>query len=98
MVILISIRNATGAEVGRREVTVPSGSFMHVHLPVGDMLQAGSSLHLGSADFRIVSGEGAVVPYASIIDNASAVATYVMGQFPDPMVTTSSFVFRSLVQ
>jgi len=94
MVVEITIRNATGAVVGSRSISIPSGTFMHVQIPVGSMLQAGSALDLGSADFRVVEGEGAVVPYASIIDNATAVAGYVMGQFPDPVTTTATFGFR----
>lgn len=95
MVVEITIRNATGAVVGTRNITIPSGSFMHIQFPVQDLLQAGSSLSLGSADFRITQGEGAVVPYASIVDNATNNATYVMGVFPEPTAfTTSSFGFR----
>lgn len=94
MIVEITIRNATGAVVGTRSISIPSGSFMHAQVPVGSLLQAGSSLDLGSADFRVVSGEGAVVPYASIIDNATSVASYVMGQFPDPVTSTTSFSFR----
>lgn len=95
LVVEITIRNATGAIVGTRNITVPSGSFMHIQFPVQDLLQAGTSLNLGSADFRITQGEGAVVPYASIVDNATNNATYVMGMFPEPTpFTASSFGFR----
>jgi hypothetical protein len=104
MVVEITVRNATGAAVGTRNVTIPAGSFMHYQFAVGEILQAGSALTLGSVDFRVVQGEGAVVPYASIVDNATSYATYVMGQFPEPTVTTStssrisSSVFRNLIQ
>jgi hypothetical protein len=98
MTVEILIRNDTGAEVGSQQITIPAGRFMHIQVPVGPMLQAGSSLDLGSVDFRIVAGEGVVVPYASVIHNASSVATFMLGQFPDPILSTSSRLFRSLVR
>ena len=98
MTVEIIIRNDTGAQVGSQQITIPAGRFMHIQVPVGPMLQSGSSLDLGSADFRIVAGEGVVVPYASVVDNASSVATFMLGQFPDPVLSTSSRLFRSLVR
>lgn len=103
MVVEITIRNATGGVAGTRNVTVPAGGFMHYQFPVGGVLATGSSLELGSADFRVTQGEGAVVPYASIIDNATAIASYVMGSLPEPTPFTTSAkriapnVFRTLI-
>jgi hypothetical protein len=103
MVVEITLRNATGGPVGTRSVTIPSGSFMHYQFPIAEILSPGVALELGSADFRVTQGEGAVVPYASIVHNATATATYVMGQFPEPAPFTTSSnrfapsVFRSLI-
>lgn len=100
MVVEITVRNANGAVVGSRNVTIEAGNFMHYQFPVSELLQAGSSLELGSVDFRVTQGEGAVVPYASVIDNATSVATYIMGSLPETTPFTSKRspdVFRSII-
>jgi hypothetical protein len=53
---------------------------------------------IGSADFRITEGEGVVVPYASVIDNTTREATYLMGVFPETGAPQSlrSNIFQSL--
>jgi hypothetical protein len=81
MIIEITIRNGTGGAIGQRSITVPAGTFMQIQVPVSSMIA--SSLDQGSADFRIVSGEGVVIPYGSIVDNATGNAAYVMGVFPE---------------
>jgi hypothetical protein len=49
-----------------------------------------------SATYRIVSGDGAVIPYASIIDSLSAAAFYISGQFPPNAAFCKSSTFRTL--
>jgi hypothetical protein len=81
MTVEVTIRNASGGSLGVRTITVPAGQFMHIQFPVSS-LTAGA-FNEGSADFRIVTGEGVVVPYASIIDNATGNAAFVGGVFPE---------------
>lgn len=100
MVVEVTVRNGTGGSMGVRSITVPAGNFMQIQFPVTSLTN--STIDVGSADFRIVSGEGVVVPYASIIDNASGSATYVSGMFPETTTSASakslrgSYIFRSL--
>lgn len=93
LVVEVLIRNASGEIVGMRSISVPPATFMHLQFAVGPLLQPDTSLDLGSADVRIVEGEGALVPYASVIDNATDVATYIMGQLPEPVITTTTSAF-----
>ncbi len=37
---------------------------------------------VGTAELRIVQGSGAVVPYASVVDNVTGAASYIGAQFP----------------
>jgi hypothetical protein len=57
----------------------------------------------GSARYRVVSGDGQIVPYASVIDNATADAVFVSGNFPANAKITalrqgSSSPFRKLLE
>lgn len=81
MTVEVTIRNATGGVAGTRSITIPGGRFAHMQFPVGSF--ANMQFDIGSADFRITQGEGVVVPYASLIDNVTGEATYLMGVFPE---------------
>ena len=95
MTIEVSVRNGTGAIVGTRSVTIPAGRFAHMQFPVSSFVEG--QVDIGSADFRIVQGEGVVVPYASVIDNTTGEASYLMGVFPPTGAPATSSLFRSLV-
>jgi hypothetical protein len=82
MVVEVTIRNADGASVGTRSFFIPPGNFAHYQFNIGSIVQDGS-IDVGTAEFRITEGEGTVVPYASLIDNATGEAAYIMGQFPN---------------
>ena len=96
MTIEVTARNAAGGSVGTRSVTIPAGRFAHVQFPVASF--ANIQFDIGSADFRITEGEGVVVPYASVIDNTTREATYIMGVFPDTGAPQSlrGTIFNSL--
>ncbi|HEX7831712.1 MAG TPA: hypothetical protein VF787_18805 [Thermoanaerobaculia bacterium] len=100
MTVEVTIRNASGGSLGIRSITVPAGNFMQIQFPVGSLTN--TTFDNGSADFRIVSGEGVVVPYASIVDNASGNAAYVTGVFPETTSAAAaslfnrSYIFRNL--
>ena len=96
MTIEVTARDAAGRAVGTRSVTIPAGRFAHIQFPVSSF--AGSQFEIGSADFRITEGEGVVVPYASVIDNTTREAAYIMGVFPPTGAPQSlrATVFQSL--
>lgn len=98
MTIEITLRNATGAAVGTRSITIPGGRFAHMQFPVASFQT--QQFDIGSADFRVTQGEGVVVPYASVIDNATREAAYIMGVFPDtgaPQLLGNRNLFQSLI-
>jgi hypothetical protein len=95
MTIEVSVRNGTGGVVGTRSITIPAGTFAHMQFPVSSF--AAGAVDVGSADFRVTQGEGVVVPYASVIDNTTGEATYLMGVFPETGAPTATpSLFRSL--
>jgi len=99
MTVEVSVRNAAGGIVGTRRITVAPGQFIHVQFNIRTISLA--QFDVGTLEFRIVEGEGTVVPYASVVDNATGEAAYIMGQFPNSTPTTSAFrtnLFRSLME
>lgn len=102
MTVEVTIRDSSGGSVGSRLFTIPGGNFTHVQFPstaITGTVLPNSSFDAGSADFRIVAGDGAVVPYVSVIDNVTADAVFVSGQFPPNAAFAKSGVpsaFREL--
>lgn len=84
----ITIRNAEGAVLGSEKFLVPAGTYMHRQMPVTRFTSTGFSA--GSAEVKIVGGDGAIVPYASVIDNGTADAVFVSGHFPPQTPFTQS--------
>lgn len=102
MTLEVSLRDERGAAIGstRRFTIAPAG---FTQLQFSSRSVADRSFNDGSASFRIVQGSGAVVPYASVIDNRTADATFILGQFPPNSQTTAAgtiapAVFRSLFE
>jgi hypothetical protein len=102
MNLAITIRGADGTPLGGRNFTIPAGAVMQMQFSARDMAPA--NFDIGGAEFRITSGTGAVVPFASIIDNRTADAVFVSGVFPQNMDATSLFgkgaapsLFRSIL-
>ncbi|HVG22746.1 MAG TPA: hypothetical protein VND45_01220 [Thermoanaerobaculia bacterium] len=94
MTIEVTLRNGTGGVVGTRSITIPAGRFAHMQFPVASFAQG--AIDVGSADFRITQGEGVVVPYASVIDNRTGEASYLMGVFPPSGPPSATTLFRAL--
>lgn len=98
MVVQITVRNASGSAIGTRAFSIPGGAFTHVQFNITSI--APVTLDIASATVSIVQGNGAVVPYASVIDNGSADAVFILGQFPNnaPAAGKTAFssVFRDL--
>lgn len=98
MTVEVSIRNGAGAIVGGRSYVIPAGNFAHHQFNLTSIVPG--TLEVGTAEFRILQGEGTVVPYASLIDNATGEAAYIMGQFPDStptMLNSHRSLFRLLL-
>jgi hypothetical protein len=93
MVVQVSVRSANGGVVGERIFIIPAGRFAHYQFNLRSI--ANGNFDIGSADIRIVEGEGTVVPYASVVDNRTGEAAYIMGQFPN---STPRPVANSLFQ
>lgn len=74
------LKDSTGSTIGSRTFAVAPGNFTHVQFSSKSLSTA--SFDIGSVEVRITQGSGAVVPYASVIDNVTADAVYVTGQFP----------------
>ncbi|MDQ3282711.1 MAG: hypothetical protein M3Q69_15015 [Acidobacteriota bacterium] len=99
MNVEITFRNGTGGVAGTRSFFVPGGSFMHMQIPARSFVN--SNVDIGTVEFRITDGSGTIVPYASLVDNNTGDATYLMGQFPDSTNTHFSIMpslFRGLLQ
>jgi hypothetical protein len=99
MVVEVMVRNAAGGVVGTRSFVIPAGRFEHMQVPVRSI--AAGAFDIGSIDVRIAEGEGVVVPYASVIDNATGEAAYIMGVTPPtgpPALRPMPSLFRQLVE
>lgn len=100
MAVEVTIRNAAGQSLGTKLISIPAGNFTHTQFSVSSITN--TPFDLGTAEIRIVQGLGTVVPYASVVDNATSAATYVMGSFPASTAlgkgSIDSNIFRSLFQ
>jgi len=90
----VTLRGADGTLLGTRMFTIPGAAFEHVQFSSTSMTN--QTFDEASATYRIVSGDGAVIPYASVVDNLSAAGFYISGQFPANAPFANSSVFRSL--
>ena len=82
--VTVTVRNAAGTTVGTRQISVGPGAVTHLQFPVRSLSGAGAaSFDVGSAEFRVTQGSGSVVSYASVIDNQTADAVFITGNFPD---------------
>lgn len=79
-IVQITIRDGSGTNLGSRFVTVPPGNFIQTQFSVASITS--TLFSVGSAEIKLVQGTGTVVPYASVIDNATGSPMYIMGQFP----------------
>lgn len=81
LAIEVKIRGADGATLGTRSFTVPAKQFAHLQFSSTDV--GAGFFDAAGAEFRIIAGDGAVTPYASVIDNRNADAIFIAGVFPD---------------
>jgi hypothetical protein len=85
MNVVITIKGADGASLGTRNFTVSPGVVMQTQFSARTFTT--TNFNVGGAEFRITSGSGSVVPYASVIDNRTADAVFVSGVFPQNETT-----------
>lgn len=78
--VTITVRGANGAVLGTKTLSFAPGEITQLQFSAREI--AAGNFDIGSAEVRIFSGSGSVVPYASIIDNRTADAVYVSGTFP----------------
>jgi len=100
MRIDVTVRNADGAPVGAtRQFIVNPGSIEQIQFSVKSF--SGDFFDAGSAEFNIAVGDGAVIPYGSVVDNITGDAVFVTGQFPAnaafPNSKQAPSVFRSFL-
>ncbi|HEV7243090.1 MAG TPA: hypothetical protein VGQ36_27935 [Thermoanaerobaculia bacterium] len=87
LVLEVSLAGRTGAAIGTtRTFAIPAGALAHLFF--SSTVLAGV-FDEGVARFRIVSGSGAVAPFASVIENSSNNAMFLNGGFPPGTSTTS---------
>jgi hypothetical protein len=101
LVFEVTVSRADGVEIGTQRYTVPAGNYMHRQFSSTTI--GTTQFDAGSARYRVVSGDGQIVPYASVIDNATADAVFVSGNFPANAKITAlrqgaSSPFRSLLE
>lgn len=80
MNLAITVKGPTGATLGTRNYSIAPGAVMQIQFSAREI--AGANFDVGGAEFRITTGSGSVVPYASVIDNRTADAVFVAGNFP----------------
>lgn len=100
MLVEVTIRDANGGVAGTKTVFIPQGNFAQYQFSVDSFVD--EDVDLGSADFRITQGEGTIVPYASLVDNRTGEAAYIMGDFPDSTPAANArratSLFRQLLE
>lgn len=85
LVVEFTVVGRDGATLGTRQFSIPIGTFRFLQFPVTTVAPTGFSE--ASVNVTILSGDGEVVPYASIIDNQTADAVFVLGELPPNMNT-----------
>jgi hypothetical protein len=96
MAVTVTIRNAAGAVIGTRLFAIGAGNFEHVQFSVASI--STNQFDVGSAEFAITQGNGSVVPYASVVDNRTSDASFVLGQFPASTQLLSNPLMPSLMR
>lgn len=82
VVVSFTLRDFSGAVIGApRSFTIAPGVF--THLQFSSRTIADKAFDLASAEVQITAGNGVVVPYASVVDNKTADAVFVLAQFPN---------------
>ncbi len=101
MVVTVVLRNGAGAPLGNgRSFAIQSGAIIHVQFSSSSI--TATPFDVASGEVRITQGNGAVAPYATVVDNGSGDAVYIDGVFPKNMPspsaskTTQRSIFREV--
>ncbi|HEY0371607.1 MAG TPA: hypothetical protein VGD79_06375 [Thermoanaerobaculia bacterium] len=100
MNLAITIKGQFGSTLGTRNYSIAPGAVMQIQFSAREIADA--NFNVGGAEFRITTGSGSVVPYASVIDNRTADAVFVTGNFPQNDTSAlgtgaSRSLFRSIL-
>ena len=96
MMLEVTLRNGSGATIGTRTFMIPGNGFEHLQFSAASL--SNQTFDEGSATFRIVSGDGSVAPYASVIDNFSSAGFFIGSQFaPNAPFASGATTFRILL-
>lgn len=96
MTVEITLKGADGSTLGTRSFVIPPGSFRHLQFNANTIR---STFELAGAEYRITAGDGAVTPYATVIDSVTGDSVFVTGVFPPnaPFAKTGD-LFRQAVR
>ena len=82
--IEVAFLDAAGVQIGTRLFEVPAAALAHVHISSRDIAPA--SFDSATARVRVLSGDGVVTAYASVVDQTSGDASFI----PAAMLDSSS--------
>jgi hypothetical protein len=82
--IEVALLDASGTQIGALLFDVPAGSLAHVHISSRDIVPA--SFDSATGRVRVLSGDGVVTAYASVVDHTSGDASFI----PAAMLDSSS--------
>jgi hypothetical protein len=77
MSVIVAFNGANGQVLGKRVFNVAAGSTTHVQFAASTV--SPSSFDTAGGVVRILQGNGTVIAYASIVDNATGDASYIAG-------------------
>jgi hypothetical protein len=98
MTLEVTLRGANGASLGTRGFAIPANTFVHSQFSTVSV--ANANYDAAGAEFRITTGDGAVTPYASVVDNRTNDAVFISGVFPPnaPFAIRTPSIFQQLVE
>jgi hypothetical protein len=91
----ITLLDAAGIAVGSRLFEFPAGTLSHRHINSRDI--APMEFEAATARIRVVSGDGVVAAYGSVVDNVSSDASFVpaaLGQQPPASLLRQQSMLR----
>lgn len=94
MVVEVRLKAADGSTTGTRTFSIPPNQFVHVQFAASTLTP--SLIDAGAAEMRITGGDGAVAPYASVVDNVSQDAVFIPSIFPPSSPFTKQLMGESL--
>jgi hypothetical protein len=98
MTITVELKGADGTSLGTRTFLVPANRFVHTQFSTLSI--ANVTYDAAGAEFRITGGDGAVTPYASVVDNRTGDAVFINGVFPQNtfLAARTPAIFQNLMK